>query len=152
MSSYRNVVVGTDGSSPSLRAVERAAEVARDSAAHLVVVCAYTPSSEREVEKAQDELGAEAFQVVGSAPAEDTLREATDRARGAGATEIEIETVAVVGPPISALIDTADKHSADLLVVGSRGLNTLKGRILGSVPSEVSRLADCDVLVVRTAK
>ncbi len=150
MSSYRNVVVGTDGSPPSLRAVARAAEVAHDSSARLVIVCAYHPSSDREVEKAQDELGDEAFQVVGSAPAEDTLREATDRARTAGATEIE--TVAVLGPPISALIDNADKHSADLLVVGSRGLNTLKGRILGSVPSEVSRLAECDVLVVRTTK
>ena len=40
----------------------------------------------------------------------------------------------------------------DLLVVGSRGLNSLKGRILGSVPSEVARRADCDVLVVRTTR
>jgi nucleotide-binding universal stress UspA family protein len=150
MSSYRKVVVGTDGSSPSLRAVDRAAEVARDSSARLVIVCAYYPSSEREVENAQDELGDEAFQVIGSAPAEDTLREASDRAGVAGATEIDTE--ALVGAPINSLLDTAEKHSADLMVVGSRGLNTLKGRILGSVPSEVSRRAECDVLVVRTSR
>ncbi len=52
MSSYRTVVVGTDGSAPSLLAVSRAAEVARDSTARLVIVCAYYPSSTREVEEA----------------------------------------------------------------------------------------------------
>jgi nucleotide-binding universal stress UspA family protein len=151
MSSYRKVLVGTDGSKPSLRAVERAAEVARDSSSDLVILCAYYPTSEQEVERAQDELREEAFQVIGSAPAEDTLREAADRARAAGLTS-KVETVPVVGAPVSALLDEADKRSADLLVVGSRGLNTLKGRILGSVPSEVARRADCDVLVVRTTR
>ncbi|MCI2424125.1 universal stress protein [Saccharopolyspora sp. K220] len=150
MSKYRTVVVGTDGSAPSLRAVSRAAEVASDSAARLVIVCAYYPSSAREVEQAQDALGDEAFQVIGSAPAEDTLREATDVARAAGATSIE--TFASVGAPVTVLLSAAEKAAADLLVVGSRGLNTLKGRILGSVPAEVSRRAECDVLVVRTTR
>ena len=148
MSSYRNVVVGTDGSPPSFRAVARAAEVARDSSARLVVVCAYYPSNDREVQEAQDQLGDEAFQVIGSAPAEQTLREATDKAKAVGARDVD--TTSVVGAPITALVEVAEKESADLLVVGSRGLNTLKGRLLGSVPSEVSRRADCDVLVVRT--
>ncbi|MGP4019913.1 universal stress protein [Saccharopolyspora sp. 5N708] len=150
MSRYRTVVVGTDGSAPSLRAVSRAAEVASDSAARLVIVCAYYPSSAREVEQAQDALGDEAFQVIGSAPAESTLREATDVARAAGATSIE--TFASVGEPVVVLLAAAAKSTADLLVVGSRGLNTLKGRILGSVPSEASRRAECDVLVVRTTR
>lgn len=150
MPSYRTVVVGTDGSAPSLRAVARAAEVARDATAKLVIVCAYYPSSGREVQQAQDELGDEAFQVIGSAPAEDTLREAADTARGAGVTGVE--TVSAVGEPVPTLLAAAEERGADLLVVGSRGLNTLKGRILGSVPSEVSRRADCDVLVVRTTR
>ena len=151
MSNYRTVVVGTDGSAPSLRAVSRAAEVAADVATRLVIVCAYYPTDPKDLERAQDELGDEAFQVMGSAPAEDTLRTASDTARSAGASG-EIETFASVGEPTSALLTAAEKHDADLLVVGSRGLNTLKGRILGSVPSEVSRRADCDVLVVRTSR
>ncbi|GAB3280153.1 universal stress protein [Parasphingorhabdus pacifica] len=150
MSSYRSVVVGTDGSPPSMLAVQRAAEVARDSVAKLVVVCAYYPNEEREVDRAREELGDEAFQVIGSAPAEDTLREAADLARVTGAADID--TTAVIGAPINTLIDVAGKWEADLLVVGSRGLNSLKGRIIGSVPSEVSRRADCDVLVVRTSR
>ena len=42
------------------------------------------------------------------------------------------------------------KQSADLLVVGNRGLNTLAGRLLGSVPSEAARKASVDVLIVHT--
>ena len=43
-------------------------------------------------------------------------------------------------------------HSADLLVVGNRGLNTLTGRLLGSVPSGTARKATCDVLIVHTVR
>jgi nucleotide-binding universal stress UspA family protein len=40
--------------------------------------------------------------------------------------------------------------NADLLVVGNRGLNTLSGRLLGSVPSDAARRAGVDVLIVHT--
>lgn len=100
------------------------------------------------MEQAQDVLGDEAYQVVGSAPAEDTLQSARDRAVRAGATDIE--TMAVVGEPVDSLRKIVDDRSADLLVVGNRGLNTLAGRILGSVPSEVARKSGVDVLIVHT--
>jgi len=74
------VLVGTDGSDSSYRAVDRAAALARDAAAKLVIVCAYHSASEREVAAANEALGDEAYQVVGSSPAEDSLRTAADRA------------------------------------------------------------------------
>ncbi|WP_410652214.1 universal stress protein [Amycolatopsis sp. cmx-4-54] len=148
MAAYRTVVVGTDGSDSSFAAVDRAAGVAGDSGATLVVVCAYYPAHKGDVEKAQDVLGDEAYQVVGSAPAEDTLLSARDRAAKAGAKTIE--TAAVVGDPVDALRKVVAERSADLLVVGNRGLNTLAGRILGSVPSEVARKSGVDVLIVHT--
>ncbi|MFI9454815.1 universal stress protein [Amycolatopsis sp. NPDC052450] len=148
MAAYRTVVVGTDGSDSSFAAVDRAASVAGDSGATLVVVCAYYPANKGDVEKAQDVLGDEAYQVVGSAPAEDTLLSARDRAAKAGAKNIE--TAAVVGDPVDALRKVVADRSADLLVVGNRGLNTLAGRILGSVPSEVARKSGVDVLIVHT--
>jgi len=48
-------------------------------------------------------------------------------------------TSAISGDPVKSLIAAIDEHHADLLVVGNRGLNTLAGRLLGSVPSDVSR-------------
>ncbi|PRX49433.1 nucleotide-binding universal stress UspA family protein [Prauserella shujinwangii] len=148
MAAYGTVVVGTDGSDSSFAAVDRAAAVAADADATLVIVCAYFPASKHDVEQAQDVLGDEAYQVVGSAPAEDTLRTARDRAAKAGAAKID--TVPVLGEPVDSLRQVVRDRSADLLVVGNRGLNTLAGRILGSVPSEVARKSGVDVLIVHT--
>ena len=38
-----------------------------------------------------------------------------------------------------------------LLVVGNVGLSTIAGRLLGSVPANVSRRAKVDVLIVHTS-
>jgi nucleotide-binding universal stress UspA family protein len=150
MGAYQTVVVGTDGSDSSYRAVDRAASIARDSAAKLVLVCAYHPASQKEVALAEDALRAEAYKVVGSAPAEETLRTAAERAAAAGA-EAAVR-LAVEGDPVRALIGALETYEADLLVVGNRGLNTLAGRLLGSVPADVSRRSPCDVLIVHTVR
>ena len=150
MSAYRTVVVGTDGSDSSLRAVARAGALAGAAGATVVVVCAYLPTEEddRDLARARDTLGDEAYQVVGSSPAEHTVREAADVARSAGATDVK--ALAVVGSPVEALLDVVRKEQADLLVVGNRGLNSIKGRLLGSVPADATRRSECDVLVVHT--
>jgi nucleotide-binding universal stress UspA family protein len=147
---YRTVVVGTDGSESSLRAVSRAAALAGASDAALVVVCAYLPTEEddRDLARARDALGDEAYQVVGSSPAERTVREAADTARSVGGGEVR--ALAVMGSPVEALLDVVRSEQADLLVVGNRGLNSIKGRLLGSVPADATRRSECDVLVVHT--
>ncbi len=148
MSGYTTVLAGTDGSESSFRAVDRAADVARDAGAKLLLACAYRPMSAREVQDAQDVLGGEAYKVSGSTPAEDVLRDAADRARSSGLTDIE--TVAVEGDPVDELVRVADQRGVDLVVVGNRGLNSLAGRLLGSVPANISHRASCDVLIVHT--
>ncbi|GAB3441498.1 universal stress protein [Actinophytocola sediminis] len=149
MAAYQTVVVGTDGSDSSYLAVDRAARIAADSGATLVIACAYHPARPPDVARAQDQLGEDvAYQVVGSTPAEDSVRAAADRARAAGATKID--TVVVDGEPVPTLSTVVRERGADLLVVGNRGLNTLAGRLLGSVPAEVARKSDVDVLIVHT--
>jgi nucleotide-binding universal stress UspA family protein len=149
MGGYQTVVVGTDGSETSFRAVDRAATLARDAAATLVIACAYSPSHDRNLAHDQDVLGPEdAYQIVGSAPAEDTVSRARDRAVQAGATKVE--TAVVKGKPGDTLPEVVKEHGADLLVVGNRGLNSIAGRILGSVPLDVARHTPVDVLIVHT--
>jgi nucleotide-binding universal stress UspA family protein len=146
MGGYRTIVVGTDGSETSFRAVDRAATLARDAGATLVIACAFFP--EKPDPHAQDVLGDEAYQVMGSAPADDTVSRARDRASAAGATDIK--TLSAQGKPGEVLQHVATEHQADLLVVGNRGLNTLAGRLIGSVPLDVVRHAPIDVLIVHT--
>ncbi|MFL6094110.1 MAG: universal stress protein, partial [Blastococcus sp.] len=99
-SAYRTVVVGTDGSESSLRAVARAGTLAGATGATLVIACAYLPAEadDRETAKAQDVLREDAYQIVGSHPAEDTVRTAQERAGKAGAKNVK--TVAVEGSPV----------------------------------------------------
>ena len=147
-SSYTTVLVGTDGSDSSFRAVDRAAAVARDSDGTLLLLTAYRPMSPREIADAKSHLGDEAYKVTGSTPAEDVLRDATDRAKAIGAKTIK--TLAVEGDPVDALVHAVAENGVDLVVVGNRGLNSLAGRLLGSVPANITHKAQCDVLIVHT--
>jgi len=145
---YRSILVGTDGSPSSLLAVDRAAALAGATGATLVLASAYHPMPERLRPTAADQLGDLAYKVQGSTPAEDALRAARERAVAAGAKEIE--TVAVEGDAVDVLASLARKHKVDLVVVGNRGLNSLAGRLLGSVPANLSHRSPCDVLIVHT--
>jgi nucleotide-binding universal stress UspA family protein len=128
--------------------VERAASLAGDAGATLHLVSAYRPLPEKDRRRAAEELGELAYKVTGASPAEDALTEAKGVALKAGAKDIE--THALEGDPVDVLVDACAKFKADLLIVGNRGLNSLSGRILGSVPQNVSHRAATDVLIVHT--
>lgn len=146
MGGYNTVVVGTDGSASSMLAVERAGQLASGPDARVIVATAYLPAPEDTV--AADTLRDEGYKVVGTAPIFDILRDATERARAAGAGNVEER--AIEGAPVDALVELANEVGADLLVVGNVGLNTIAGRLLGSVPANVARKAKSDVLIVHT--
>lgn len=146
MSSYQTVVVGTDGSDSSLRAVDRAGALASGPDAKLVIATAYFPSTDDS--RAADVLKDEGYKMSGNAPIYAILREAKDRAKAAGATTVEEK--AIVGAPVDALVELAEEVNADLLVVGNVGLSTIAGRLLGSVPANVARRSRIDVLIVHT--
>jgi nucleotide-binding universal stress UspA family protein len=148
MTAYSTVLVGTDGSESSFRAVDRAAEVATGAGATLLLVTAYHPMSSREQQAAAEALGGESYKVSGATPAEDVLREACERATSAGVEKTE--TFAVQGDAVDEIARVAKERDVDLIVVGNRGLNSLAGRLLGSVPANISHRAGCDVLIVHT--
>lgn len=149
MTSYKTVLVGTDGSESSLRAVERAGRIAAESDAKLIIATGYLP--EKDDPRAADVLRHESYKVTGSAPVYALLHDAHDRARAAGATQIEDRPVQ--GDPVHALVDLADDVGADLLVVGNVGLDTgaaIIGRVF-SIPGAVASRAKIDVLIAHTA-
>ncbi len=145
MSAYRTVVVGTDGSDSSFRAVDRAAAIA-GADAKLIIASAYLP--QHEDSRAADALRQESYKVSGTAPIYAILQDAKERAHNAGAKNVEERPIE--GAPVDALVKLAEDEKADLLVVGNVGLSTIAGRLLGSVPANVSRRAKVDVLIVHT--
>ena len=148
MAAYQTVVVGTDGSESSLRAVDRAARIAAESNAKLILATGYF--HHKEDPRAADILGDEAYKVRGDAPIYALLHDARDRARAAGAKNIEERPI--LGAPVDALVDLAEDVKADLLVVGNVGLDArsaIVGRMF-SVPGSVATRAKVDVLIVHT--
>jgi nucleotide-binding universal stress UspA family protein len=145
MSTYQTVIVGTDGSDSSLRAVDRASQIATGAHAKLIIATAYFPTT--------DDVRAVDALTNGDPTADDAsiyaiLRAARDRAQAAGADNVEEK--AIVGMPVDSLVDLVDKVNADLLVVGNFGMSTIAGRLLGSVPVNIARGAKTDVLIVHT--
>ncbi|MEM7594971.1 MAG: universal stress protein [Cyanobacteria bacterium P01_A01_bin.83] len=74
------------------------------------------------------------------------LRNLSDRALAAG---VAPEFTQLAGNPGSMICELADNWSADLILVGSRGLRGLKEMFLGSVSNYVTHHASCSVLIVR---
>ncbi|WKD59379.1 universal stress protein [Corynebacterium caspium] len=142
-SDYRTVVVGTDGSSSSLLAVERAAKIASAFNSRLVIASAFYPPS---TENAPLTKG-ESVVVIGEEQAAQNLAAAREHALQ---WYPHAETKMEEGSPVSALMAIVKAVRADLLVVGNRGINSLTGRLLGSVPADVARQSDCDVMIVHT--
>ena len=145
MGAYRTVVVGTDGSDSSMRAVDKAAQLA-GADAKLIIASAYLP--QQEDTRAADVLREESYKVSGTAPIYAILQDAKELAHKAGAKNVEERPI--VGAPVDALVKLSEDEKADLLVVGNVGLSTIAGRLLGSVPANVSRRAKVDVLIVHT--
>ncbi|OBJ05659.1 universal stress protein [Mycobacterium sp. 1465703.0] len=164
MSAYQTVVVGTDGSDTSFCAVDHAAAFAAENNAKLIIAMAHLSYLEKGDKggwgrparpdrvldgRAEVALGNEGdYKVHGMAAIYAILREARERARAAGAKEIEARPIR--GDPVHALFHLAKDVKADLLVVGNVGLNTRSDKWLGSVPGNVLRRAKTDVLLVHT--
>ena len=166
MSAYQTLVVGTDGSDTSLRAVDHAAAFAAALNAKLIIAMAHLPEvdkggwgrpgrPDRVIDPRAEVVlrGDGDYKVHGDAPVYEILREARERARAAGAKNIEARPILLrrVGGAALALSRLAEEVKADLLVVGNVGLGTRTDKWLGSVPGNVLRRAKTHVLVIHTS-
>ena len=135
----KRIVIRFDGSEHSQKALERAADIANG--ATLAVVCA------ADVAKLmRDPAGG--VSPVEPADAEaraNALAEARRYLEGRGLEGVYIEGI---GHPADVIVQEAEESGADLIVVGTRGLNAAKRLVLGSVSTNVVHNAPCDVLVV----
>ena len=149
---FKTIVVGTDGSESAMHAVQIAADLAASQGdATLHIVSVQKPMSSSAI--ASSEMA-----VAGSAAAameweedarkniEGTLEQAArDAARGG----ISVETHSRFGSPAEVLCELAAHLSADLIVVGNKGMQGGR-RFLGSVPNTVSHHSPCSVLIADT--
>lgn len=136
----KSIVVGYDGSDESKRALAKAAELAGKFSAAVTVVNAAAVHGGPAVHGALPVDPDELTEV------QTELTEAKTILEGQGITPKLVEGR---GDPADAIIETAKEAGADLVVVGTRGLNAVARTLLGSVSTRVAHEAPCDVLVVR---
>ena len=90
--------------------------------------------------------GGETEEVL-TAVAELVLRAAADTAKECGAKKLR--TLTEDGDPAQRILQRAEAEGTDLIVMGSRGLGSLTGLLLGSNSHKVSQLAKCALLTVK---
>jgi nucleotide-binding universal stress UspA family protein len=126
---YRRVVIGTDFSDASNRAIDQALAVAAPDADLLVAHCWDPPAA-----------------ALDAGPDPDAIADRF-RQRGAGGRSVRFDVVDA--PPAVGLVTLAEAEGADLLVVGSHGHRGARRLLLGSVAEACVRHARCSVLVAR---
>ena len=141
---YNSIVVGIDGSPTAEIALDRAIKLACVSGARLHVVSAYEPIPAR----VSGAPAGEHFQAPSDFKADAVLQRALDRV---ATRELEVEQHAPKGAAADALISVAQDSGAELIVIGSVGMQGPR-RIFGSVPNSVSHRSPCDLLIVHTAE
>ena len=146
---YASIVVGTDGSDTAREAVRQAAELAARLGATLRIVSAYEPVPAGRLREEAQQIPPDLQWMVNPREEVDaTLRDAVATARASG---VEAETYARQGDPADAILDVAEEQSADLIVVGNKGMTGARRFLLGSVPNRVSHHAPCSVLIFRSS-
>jgi nucleotide-binding universal stress UspA family protein len=145
---YAKIVVGTDGSASATRAVEHAASLAAATGADLHIAMA-KPSIPVLVAPEMMFATAEWTSATDQA-SQAALEAATGAASAAGAADGTVTTHLVSGDPADALLSLCDAIEADLLVIGSRGMQGARRFLLGSVSSRCAHHANRSVLIVHT--
>ena len=141
------IVVGTDGSESSMGAVRQAAELGGKLGATLHIVCAVKLAKDVAVNMMAPMPTPVGYDEQIVAGAQAAIDQASEIARTFG---VKVEGHVVEDDPAHGLITLCDTVSADLLVVGSRGMTGAARFLLGSVPNRCAHHAKCSVLIVRT--
>jgi nucleotide-binding universal stress UspA family protein len=148
------ILVATDASAASNRALEMAVQIAGQHDAELLIVhvirdmqIPFEIKEIPELEFNKFESFNDAREEIMRKIAETVLRTAKEKAQKAGADKVQ--TAIGTGDPATGILDFARRREVDMIVVGTRGLGKLKGTILGSVSRKVVNNAETTCLIVR---
>ncbi len=135
-----NVLVATDGSEHSMKAVQRGVELAEKEGAKITLmsVALYAKDIDEMPPNIQDKLESQAAAALKKA-------KAVFDEKGIG-VEMVLEAGIV---PANNILRKAEEAKIDLIVLGSTGVSGFKRVLMGSTAAKVVANAPCSVTVVR---
>ena len=146
---FKNILVATDGSGPSRRAIKRAVQLAKEQKARLTGFYVGPPW--------QPAAYAEFVPPATLSPKqhEAAVKKAAERYLGAirkaaSAARVRCKTYYVMDEyPYSEIVRAAKRYRCDLIVMGSHGRRGISRLILGSQASKVLAHSTIPVMVVK---
>ena len=137
---YDRILLPTDGSDASSRAVEQAVGLARETSAdlHVLFVLEDIPYAPEMMDDAVEGQ----LREIGEA----AIEEIEERAEAAG---VDLVTEMREGVPHETILEYAEEADVDAIVMGTHGRSGLDRYLLGSVTERVVRSAEVPVLTVR---
>ncbi len=148
----KKILVAVDGSKPSLDAAEHAINFAEKHESELTAL--YVVSSNVRYGYLEDD------QTPGlSGPLKEIVMMAMERGQKhvdevkqkVSKTNISVNTDVIIGNEsvVKSIVEYAEEHNIDLIVIGTRGMSGIKKMLLGSTASGVVTYAHCPVLIVK---
>lgn len=140
----RKILVSVDGSKNSKEAIIKAKTLANLSGAEVLIVHVINDTVNNpyaaltEYQKAIDSAFTEQAEII--------LQESKDLFDD---SDIEIRTLLVHGDPGKMIVEVSEQEQSDLIIMGSRGLNSISRVMLGSVSNKVLNNAKTSVLIVK---
>ncbi len=138
---YQKILLAADGSENSIRAAREAVRLANCSDECIITIAfvADFDKAKESVLHAQNKDSLELARKKQLKPVELILQE----------YDVTYEVHILHGDPAPELIDYALEGLFDLVIIGSRGLNTFQEMLLGSVSHKVIKRVTCPVLLVK---
>lgn len=146
MARMQNFMVAVDGSDPSNRAIDIAAEMVKLTGGTLTIISAATPLTDAQqagFKRIEGDL-ANATDIL----AQRTLENAEQRAGWSGLPHARIKPIFCWGDAAQVIIDSIVSEKVDAVVIGRRGRGQLAGLLLGSVSQKLATLSPCPVIIV----
>ncbi|ATZ61131.2 MAG: universal stress protein [Methanosarcinales archaeon Met12] len=143
MSPYKKILIATDGSLQTGKAVKQGIELAKLLDAKLYVVFVIDTSAfdffsvDTAVEKAHDLLREKGEKITGAV--EEMAKE----------NDVDVRSEVLVGQPAIEIVNFAEEGNIDLIVMGTLGKAGIERFLLGSVSEKVIRTSPVPVMVVR---
>lgn len=138
---YKKILLAVDGSQHSLRATQEAIQIASlvDESRIEVVVVAEFSQAKNDILHSEGKEALVVSRRKKILPAIEQLK----------SNNLSYEVNILHGEPGPAIVDYANKNQFELVVIGSRGLNSFQEMVLGSVSHKVVKRVQCPVLIVK---
>jgi len=144
---FKSILVPYDGSPNAEKALDKAVEMARLTGATLTILTVYRHHSMLEASLSMvrpsdpgnldDIMSAHATEVANYAK-----RHVLEKGFN------DVRAYVKSGPTSRTIVKFAKEHENDLIVIGSRGMGSMEGYLLGSVSHKVTGLSEVPVLIV----